>query len=380
MNYHIHWLKTALDAYGITKFMIHEKGGNYLMRCSKCQHTYTLGRDRERYDYNLSDTSDVRQLYEFSVSTGYRESIEFDALSVIWRLVSLWDEIRECSNDSHGRPQSTSNALVKADIHKYPVIDLFFRKLMGCCEDICSQGKVLLTCDLDRFYKYGFSSPIGFVLALLRSAKNRFNSFPVYYSANSIDLTLLDHNFERFFVKDIDGIPCARPVFFFIPSNTSIRFDGDSIVTGCLAHEIIKEIKIRGGECGFHPGYFFDDSEVRLPYVQGCGTITRYHYLRFRHPSSALNLEKLRVQQDFSLGFCDRIGFRRGSTVPLKLPFFNRRGFSTVDYLETFLMDVSLTRELGSGHYSLNSMLPEWWWPTGELVVLSHNNNETLVW
>lgn len=92
-------------------------------------------------------------------------------------------------------------------------------------------------------------------------------------------------------------------------------------------------------DVGLHPSYSSSD-DPRLFSIEKTAleqaidkkvVISRQHFLRFRHPDTFLELERIGIKEDHSVGLHDNIGFRAGTCTPF--PFFDVKNDRETDLM-----------------------------------------------
>ncbi len=114
--------------------------------------------------------------------------------------------------------------------------------------------------------------------------------------------------------------------------------------------KIIREIKARGFELGFHPSYYtFEDyNKFAMEKENLDGIIKskkyggRQHYLRFTIGKSLNIWEEMGLQYDSSLGYAEEEGFRCGTSHPYKLYDFEKDEEGQLIEIPLIVMDVTL--------------------------------------
>jgi hypothetical protein len=87
----------------------------------------------------------------------------------------------------------------------------------------------------------------------------------------------------------------------------------------------------RSAEVGVHPSYessvrpgmIAEERSVLEKAIEGSVQLSRQHFLRMHLPDTYLELERIGIKEDHSIGLADTIGFRAGTCTPF--PFYDLR-------------------------------------------------------
>ena len=182
-----------------------------------------------------------------------------------------------------------------------------------------------------------------------------------------------------------------KSVFFLKNCKLSNRFDNGYDIRKPAMKNLILDIHRRGHQIGFHPSYYTHndkqlfESEIRdfRSYVGDLGikqdiNQVRQHYLRYEVPATTEIHEHYKLAFDYSLGYYNVSGFRRGTSH--SFPVFNilRREVSEVIGIPLTLMEISLPLEYSDpaqrfdAAKDLISVCKKY---KGNFVLLWHNSN-----
>ena len=176
-----------------------------------------------------------------------------------------------------------------------------------------------------------------------------------------------------------------RGAYYFMTARPG-RFDRGYDLTVSPYDEIVAEVRERGHEVGWHPGYTAADSEEvfatekqRMDNIFGGSRYGgRHHYLRWSAGNSWDQWQRHGLAYDSSVGWAENIGFRCGTCHPF--PCFSLKQQVELDLLEQplVIMDEALTRCVGLGEEFDDlcmAILRRAKSTNGMAVVLTHNSD-----
>jgi hypothetical protein len=255
-----------------------------------------------------------------------------DALSIIFYLISRYEEYQDYAEDEHGRFQSDQSQLKKLNILKEPVADdivkKLWRKLGLDYNRVLDRFECVPSFDIDVAWAYkhkgvmrtigGFSQgKIGERLGVLIGGKQ--DPFDTYSEIVNI-------------ATQVNRVICFAPV------SDWGKYDKNTHWENIHYQSLIRGMNSTGG-MGLHPGYDTINEphkmgveKERLEKIVGHKIIkNRFHYLRFSIPSSYETLLDEGIEKDYSMGFSDDIGFRASTSFPYY--FFDLRTNATTRLL-----------------------------------------------
>ena len=111
---------------------------------------------------------------------------------------------------------------------------------------------------------------------------------------------------------------------FYLMAATPSNFDNGYDPTATVVRKCVDQLRHRGHEIGFHPGFYTaDDCERFMMEKERMDLLLgkvpyggRQHFLRFRVPQTWRCWEKARMRYDSTVGFAEVIGFRAGTCHP----------------------------------------------------------------
>lgn len=254
---------------------------------------------------------------------------EEDPFASAFFLLSLVDEVRCTARDQHGRVPSSALFSVRKGFADRPWLDERVMEL-GRRFETTWPGEVRCTrsyrhtvsVDMDNILRYAarpFSRAVGAsVKELLRGESNAVTERWRVRSGKVVD------PFEKaveVVAKERDKV--SHAIFFFLMRGGT-RFDH----AADPAHAATRKLMQRAasvGEVGLHPSYASSDDQHMaeeerdaLQSILGKEVVhTRQHFLRWKLPETLHTIaHRSGYQQDHTLGFTDRVGFRVGTCTP----------------------------------------------------------------
>lgn len=256
----------------------------------------------------------------FTVNQG---NLPFDIFSAIFYLLSRYEEYLPFQSDEHGRFPSHLNILVKNQIEKTPIVELwllaFKEVLLDNFKDIYFKKQTfsfLSTIDVDHMFSYkGKSFLINFG-GLIKRPKEALNRIKVLNG-------LLNDPFDHFDWLNKTNVKFnIKPIYFLLLSSKGGLNSQTNINSNAFKSKI-KELLSQDVDFGLHSSYSFLENKNYLNEINNFKSIilksptkTRQHFLRISFPKYFQQLIYLGIFEDYSIGFSDRNGFRSGVSKP----------------------------------------------------------------
>lgn len=263
--------------------------------------------------------------YFFSQSIGDHN---FDLLSAVFFLVSRMEEYNNENYDKHHRFNSLDSILVKLNLEKKPIIDIWCYDLLKTLNDkfkttIKSTKSFYQFCtfDIDNAYAFKHKSNKRYIGSFL---KDLF-FLRIYKLKQRVKLIIGSKKdpYDNYdYIQSFCEMYNLKSIFFFLIGDYSkmdrnINFKNPALIK--LIKSLLNDYKI-----GIHPSYnsFNNLSTLKKEIsrlndiTSGPITMSRFHYLRFSLPESYQILIEAEIKEDYSMGYVDRIGFRAGTCTP----------------------------------------------------------------
>lgn len=267
------------------------------------------------------------------------QSIEakYDILGFVYWSLTRSEELGAppSSFDKYGRFMSRSSHAAKHDYLERPLADEWLQSLF---EQITAlwpsfEGQehhysIELSHDVDNVLRYGSIPPSLFLKKVLRPNSDeglfRFLSAPVTYLLQNVYLSPTDPENTFDWIMQTSEKFGVKSTFFFISCNDVHEVDNRYPFTCRAVKNLLKKIIGRGHQVGLHPslGSTFVEDRIRfenkvladqsIP-LSFTPLSARMHYLQWQAWDTVKELAKAGIQQDWSLGYADRAGFRAGT-------------------------------------------------------------------
>jgi hypothetical protein len=294
-----------------------------------CAHSILFEDDVKKQEIIVSEWNEYRTFFQSD-----RDSIlPFDLFAAGFYLLSRYEEYLSSDRDEHGRFKAENSLAVQKNFIDRPVVDewaLCFKDAMQrrYPELQFKERKMqfIPTLDIDNAYAYLFKGVKRTVGATARSLMN-FD-----FSGNMERWKVLMNkkkdpydNYE--YICALHQFYNLRPVTFF-PVGKTGKYDKNLPVSNTFYRHLIQGM-MAIADIGLHPSYgssrnynALSQEHADLCEVTGESIDkSRQHFLRLFLPGTYRNMEKLGIQEDYSMGYSVVCGFRAGTCTPF--PFFD---------------------------------------------------------
>lgn len=250
-------------------------------------------------------------------------TINLDVVSTFFFHLSRTEEYY-CSDDlkdGHKRMLAESQFLVKNSIERLPVLDHISAALLKSI-DFYKEIKTMkiMSHDIDvlikfpSFYKY--LRGVARILFKKKNFKGSIFTFTKYYLKSLIGAPDPFDTFSWLFHENFFD----KKIVFFMSGGTT-QYDNLYDIEDPTLKKVFKNALNKGYEIGLHPSYaaFNDEKQFvkekkRLEgVIQQKITSSRQHILHYDITETPKVLEESGIENDYTLGFQDRIGFRTGT-------------------------------------------------------------------
>lgn len=251
-----------------------------------------------------------------------------DIIAATFFMLSRWEETISSVRDQHGRFPATSSVAYKQGFLDLPIIDEYALVLGAWLKTILPSWEmqphrfsVKLSHDIDTV-RTATLRRIGGDLFKRKNIRRAAQTLHALVSPNYDPA--LQSCYELASLSEQYGLTSA---FYFMAAERS-SFDSGYDPCSKLIQSLIIDLRQRGHEVGFHPGYqtfsiperFYQEKQ-RMDAALG---ETRYggrqHYLRFRAPETWRLWETAGLAYDSTVCYADHEGFRCGTCHPFQ-PF-----------------------------------------------------------
>lgn len=270
-----------------------------------------------------------------------------DELSIIFYLLSRYEEYVKTEKDEHGRFAATNADLKKLGLLKRPVCDELVMELwqrLGLdYSEVLKRFECVPSFDIDVAWAYkgrplwrtlgGMVKNVGDgrLRVLLNREKDPYDTYSDIITYSAL----------------VDRIICFALLSDYGPKDKNIPWDNFEY------QSLLRGLNSSGG-MGIHPGYnsFLKAGKQkieteRLEEIVGHEVVkSRFHYLRFQLPESYEILIENGIKKDYSMGFADDIGFRAGTSFPFNFYNLNKESITDLLVFPFVYMDSSLKDQL----------------------------------
>ncbi len=283
----------------------------------------------------------------------------FDVFSAVFYLVSRYEEYLPHQADNHGRFKAEDSLAFKHGFLEIPLVDhyaLLLQKELACKfnKTIASnrEFKFYATYDIDVAYAYhgrGILRGTGATLqSLLKLQPGKIIERAVVLTGKKKD-PFDTYDYQLALHKKHN----LKAFYFFLCGDYS-PFDKNISVFSGAFHTLVKKI----GDysfTGIHPSYYTSNNSKRLSTeVARLSKImnreirfSRQHYLKMHLPQTYRNLINININNDFSMGYAARPGFRASIANPFVFYDVPREEITNLKVFPFMIMDGTLRDYLG---------------------------------
>jgi hypothetical protein len=287
-------------------------------------------------------------------ATGSKSAIPFDIFAASFYLISRYEEYLPHVKDIHGRYTAPGSLAYNHGFLEKPVVDIWAYKLLAKIKEKFPDYKYqdrayeyISTIDIDNAFAYKHKSFLrtfgGFVTDIFK-----LRLLDVWYRFTVL-LNITKDPFDNF--QQILKIIKTKNIktIFFASIGDYTTFDTNVSASKNKYRLLIKDL-VDYAVVGLHPSYFtmkdaalLKKEKERLENITNNPVIrSRQHYLRFNLPETYQQLIDLEIEEDHSMGYASRVGFRAGTCTPF---YFYDLDFEIQTPLKVFpfaLMDTTL--------------------------------------
>lgn len=286
------------------------------------------------------------------------DAVGFDVFSAVFYMVSRYEEYLPFKKDKHKRFMSYSGIGAKYGFNEKPVVHYWVAMLLKTLKIKTGESgnksfgyKRIITFDIDNAWAIvhkGFIRAIG---SLLRSVVHlRFGDL---VRKISVHLRIATDPFDTYaLINRYSHKHHFKPVFFFLLGRKS-HYDRN---IDPKSRHLKKLIRKTGHEyhVGIHPSYrsnshpnlLINEIDLLKKILKRKIRISRQHYLKLQFPFTYQNLIRLGIEEDYSMGFADRCGFRAGIAHPFYFYDLTTDAKTNLRIFPFQVMDATLKRYL----------------------------------
>jgi hypothetical protein len=255
--------------------------------------------------------------------------IPFDIFAASFYMVSRYEEYLDFEPDEFGRFPASASLAYKNGFLEQPVVDLWVRELAKALvrkyHNLAfrrNEYRELVTFDMDEPFAYLGKNLIGdiggFLHDITASKGQASHRFGCLAKGEKDPYEVLDYIFDSVVTNN-------TPARVFFPVGDHSDHDLNPSWKNDDYRDLITGTENKS-DIGIHPSFkaCTDLPELRkeltrLRTITGTRiTKSRFHFLRISMPYSYTNLSGTGINEDYSMGFPDEVGFRAG----IARPFF----------------------------------------------------------
>ena len=263
-------------------------------------------------------------LYENNIHSFDFASLEKDVFSMIFFLLSRYEEYLPFEADDHGRFTSKSSYLQSVDKLQIPYADVLIEDFKNQIKE--KYPKIVfqkhnfhkkLTIDIDQAFLFQHKSFIRFVGGNIKDARH-FNFRQIlqrklsYFKLQKDPWNVYD---------ELEKKLSQHQAIFFLQVGEYGKFDKNLSIENSALRKLIRRLNT-WTTVGLHPSYQSNQDiemlkmeKTKLEELLGKPiTKSRQHYIKLHLPQTYRNLLTIGITDDYSMGFADSIGFRAGTS------------------------------------------------------------------
>ncbi|MBB2145956.1 hypothetical protein GM921_10690 [Pedobacter sp. LMG 31464] len=272
---------------------------------------------------NLKETVFGDQKVPFAIENS---ALPFDVFAASFYFLSRYEEYLPFEADEHQRFPATQSLQYKLDVLKTPVIDgwaLILKNILLKKFPTLNFGKrkfeFVPTIDVDRAYHFRSSGIVKNTVRFFKAAI-KLNTEKI---ANIISTGLGQHDpFDTYeYLANIHEQYNLRPIFFFLlAKHGHEEFDQNIDPKDEVFKNLIREVS-QIAQIGLHPSYASNSETKKISeellalqeITQKKIDFSRQHFLKLTFPQTYLQLIKVGINHDYSMGYASQLGFRAGT-------------------------------------------------------------------
>jgi hypothetical protein len=259
--------------------------------------------------------------------------LPFDIFSVVFYLISRYEEYLPFEKDRFGRFPATQSLAYQHEFLQKPLADILILKLAEKLQSVFpdfhyqkSRFQYIATYDIDNAYAYkhkGFARSAGGLCKqiLKGNFKEVKERILVLRNRKPDPNDVYDH------LKQLQETFNLSVYYFILFAGKGVNDNGLSPKNKHF-RSLIQRLP-QSGTVGIHPSFASASNSNKLRHeinalsnvIGKKVTCSRSHFLMLRFPETCQNLIQNNITADFTLGYADRPGFRASTCKPF--PFFD---------------------------------------------------------
>ena len=334
-------------------------------------------------DINVQDWDNTKGFF----STSEKSSLPYDIFAATFYLLSRYEEYLPHVKDEYGRFTATESIAFKNGFLQQPVVDIWAYKLKAVLQEQFPdfefpkrQYSIKPVIDVPSAYHYrlkGIMRTLGGTLKDLVGFKLKS-----LYFRYAVLLGLKHDPYDTFkYIVNRQKQSPYKFLFFFLIGDYSTYDKGINI----QKKKFVSLIKHISDYCkvGLKVSYFaLEDAAILKKEKQRMESVinttltaSRNSFSKLNLPESYRNLVQLEVQEDYSMGYVNQLGFRAGTCTPFFFYDLDYEIQTPLKICSYHLLDYALLKHqsLLDKKKVLKELITEVKQVNGELVTIFHN-------
>lgn len=322
--------------------------------------------------------------------------VNADLIASAYYFITRYEELVNNKRDLHQRFDAKHSLLNQTGLLMRPIVDEYgqlLRKWLKQAGENVNEihpgfSDVLLTHDVDCLdYYHSWRGLLGGIKRiLLRQTEEQWENLRPSWQNIEQDPA---YTFP-WIAKQNKKLPTARTIYFFKAARKHHRLDRPCYdVKSKKLRQFYQFCEEQNAEIGLHCSYLsgkqpdlLKGEKQRLELATGMKmTQTRYHYLRTCSPDDMQVLADIGITDDYTMAFADQVGFRLGTTRPVKWINPKTKQLTSLTLHPMTLMECTLMEQrymaLNYNHamHTAKKLIDQVCKHRGELVLLFHNTS-----
>ncbi|QES87273.1 DUF7033 domain-containing protein [Rhizosphaericola mali] len=315
----------------------------------------------------------------------------FDIFAATFYLLSRYEEYLPFQKDEYGRYAVENSLAFQNNFLELPLIDIWRKALQDKIHSIFPQiifpkieAKYIPTFDIDVAYSYQGKSFFRNIGGGLKDLLNK--NLNQVKSRISVLFRREQDPFDTYILIEGELKKLNSTAIFFFPIARKIQgYDKNILPKKAILQNLIRKINATY-PVGMHPSWHSGDDKNEFIWekqylesiIEQPISKSRQHYIRMLLPEKYQQLIELHIQEDFSMGYGSRNGFRASTAYPFYWFDLTKNEITPLKIFPFCFMDANSFYEQ---HFSASEMLEEFrnYWSLiqkfgGNLISIMHNN------
>jgi hypothetical protein len=256
-------------------------------------------------------------------------TIPFDMFAASFWLLSRWEEYLSHSKDRHQRYPAASSYSFQNGFLDRPVInewvDCLFREINTIWPNILTENRTFkhtLTIDVDAPFAYRHKSIVTQIGGIGKNILS--GQMNLVKERLEVVKRALADPFDTY--DDFKENSENSDVIYFFHVGEKTSYDPATPKPSVMM-DVLQKVSSYA-DVGLHPSYFsheIEDFAIEKKRLEGWAkqpiTKSRFHFLKFDISRSIRKIQEVGIQEEYSMGYAEEIGFRAGTCSPF--PFYD---------------------------------------------------------